>query len=1306
MSHGMTSSAFFAKCCSRVFALLVVFVCAAGTLLTTDARAQAVCAEVKIEIQQKLNIERQGFIATMKINNGLETTSLTNIGVNIKFADRNGVAVRATSNPDDTSALFFVREDFLSGITGGVAGAGSVEPKTTGEARWLIIAAQGAGGTTAAGEIYAVGATLTYSEGEEVRTVEVTPEIITVRPQPLLELDYFLARDVYADDPFTESVEPAEPFTLGVRVKNSGAGPARSVSIESAQPRIVENSQGLLIGFQIDGSYVQDELTQNTLLIDFGDIDPGRSKSGRWVMSTTLSGRFSEFGAEFTHDDALGGAVTSLLQRVTTHTLLKDVRVDLQGRDSIRDFLALDGDTVRVYETDGPDTVVVDASTSAALTAAGSAFDLVFNSVPTAQWVKVADPTQGQFDIGRVERSDGKVVPVENTWRSKERTESGTGWRHYLNVFDIGGTGRYRLNAANPIAPSSIASAVYLDSNRNGQQDAAEQGLTNVIVTLDGQDIHGVAVHELMTTDSTGVVRFIDVAPGAYSLAVDAVADTIDGTHVAGSAGGVTDANRISDIVLAAGTEANGYLFAKEPLAQPAVADTAIAIVLSSAMIEVGKSVSATIRIDNNGPDHSPVAVQWQLPPGFAVDSAASDMGLVDIAGAIWSIDSLASGQHAVLSLTVRATSAGNGSLQVIASGTAMDPVPANNVASVEVVVHEPETGTPTVLQEVNRLPRVLAMVACRNANGVDAVCTNARASRLSALLSGIGIEHAVVTTSLAYREALRSGRYNVLWINGGADLLIEQLADEVRVALRRGDGLLIDGAHDGRSVGLDQIIGVNYAGANTTNSGAMTTLDGVFAGGESLTPAGTTYSLTNLGATSEARFGSGSEAILSTQEGNGRALVFAFELADSAMQGSNDDRWKGMVEEALIWLTGQPTTDQVGRDFVPLSTHIDNPTSDPVSIRVAMSLDAGVLLATSGLPLNVDASVSSPRWTLTIPAGSQRWLDVGLRVPGQSGQVGVQTQVTWQRDSGNDVLFDQRMVLAVSASDLRFVQTLATLRGLTLSDAQQIAQRDSIVAAVEQARTHLGNGRPADALSTLVSIDATASTLFAAQPAVPVHDIALLIEESAHRWQSLNPKCGSSELAGVTVDASTFWPFATNERLEIQGGRPGNSDWEWAVGTNTSSSQQRADYAAFNWISGRSYQWALSYRLDGSAVLSVRDQRAVLFAKTFTPRQVPGMRSGTAVRVSASLNGSVPDTPILVTLDRVGGAPASAILQAGTGPQRNRSTAVYFPAMATGMAVEGSIQLNFVGTTPPDRAKLNVQVHAGDVACRPELAP
>src|SRR4051812_26300921 len=140
---------------------------------------------------------------------------------------------------------------------------------------------------------------------------------------PRITLDYFLTQDVFADDPFTPQIEPAIPFTLGVRAKNSGAGPVKKLKIESAQPKIVENIQGLLIGFQIIGSFVNDTPTSPSLLIDLGDVAPTGASTGRWLMTTTLSGKFVDFNASFTHSDALGGALTSLIDSVKAHLLVR-----------------------------------------------------------------------------------------------------------------------------------------------------------------------------------------------------------------------------------------------------------------------------------------------------------------------------------------------------------------------------------------------------------------------------------------------------------------------------------------------------------------------------------------------------------------------------------------------------------------------------------------------------------------------------------------------------------------------------------------------------------------------------------------------------------------------------------------------------------------------------------------------------------------------------------------------------------------------------------------------------------------------
>ncbi len=351
-----------ATACAALLALLLAL-----TLFPAAAAADgAVCARVKIEIRQELALERQAFDAHMRIHNALDHISLENVAVEVFFSDESGRPVAATSDPADSGARFFIRLDTLDGITD-VAGAGSVAPSASADIHWLIVPAPGAANGRAAGARYFVGARLSYRIGGEAQVTEVAPDQIVVKPLPELALDYFLPAEVHGDDPFTPAVEPATVFPLGVRVKNNGFGTARALKIDSAQPRIVENAQGLLVGFVIEGSEVQGQPSGPSLLADFGDIAPGSAKMARWWMSCTLSGRFVAFDAAFSHSDELGGELTSLVAGVETHTLVRDVRVDLPGRDAVVDFLARDGDVHRVYESEGADSLVHDHSAAAAL---------------------------------------------------------------------------------------------------------------------------------------------------------------------------------------------------------------------------------------------------------------------------------------------------------------------------------------------------------------------------------------------------------------------------------------------------------------------------------------------------------------------------------------------------------------------------------------------------------------------------------------------------------------------------------------------------------------------------------------------------------------------------------------------------------------------------------------------------------------------------------------------------------------------------------------------------------------------------
>jgi len=403
------------------------------------------CAIVKIEILQELTLERQAFEATLKIENTLVDKSITNIDVDVFFTDEDEEPVLATSDSSNTNADFFIRVSSHEGIEG-VAGDGELAGGETAIVKWLIIPAPGSSGNIPSGKLYFVGADFNYKLDGQNDTIAIAPDSIYVRPMPLLTLDYFLPRDVFADDPLTtDVVEPIEPFTLGVRVQ---------------KPRIVENEQGLLIDFKLLNSFVQDAPVNNSLLMDFGDIPAGESKVGRWNMTTTLSGQFTEFNATFTHADELGGELTSLLEQVETHTLIRDVVVDESGRDSVKDFLSadiyngatLEYDLIKVFESNSTTTPVSNQSSSASLGGGSDANGYPFTFTPTAgfAYAEVSDPFEGNKRISRVVRDDGKEIGLDNVWFSRRYNKADKKTQPYLSLFDSNTSGNYTIYLESP----------------------------------------------------------------------------------------------------------------------------------------------------------------------------------------------------------------------------------------------------------------------------------------------------------------------------------------------------------------------------------------------------------------------------------------------------------------------------------------------------------------------------------------------------------------------------------------------------------------------------------------------------------------------------------------------------------------------------------------------------------------------------------------------------------------------------------------------------------------------------------------
>ena len=77
--------------------------------LVSFSADDSVCARVKIEIHQEMTLERQAFDAHMAINNGLTHIALENVDVDVTSSDKDRSPVLASSDPNNTNGLFFIR---------------------------------------------------------------------------------------------------------------------------------------------------------------------------------------------------------------------------------------------------------------------------------------------------------------------------------------------------------------------------------------------------------------------------------------------------------------------------------------------------------------------------------------------------------------------------------------------------------------------------------------------------------------------------------------------------------------------------------------------------------------------------------------------------------------------------------------------------------------------------------------------------------------------------------------------------------------------------------------------------------------------------------------------------------------------------------------------------------------------------------------------------------------------------------------------------------------------------------------------
>lgn len=289
-----------------------------------ETQSENTCAQVKLEIQQKLVLTRQAFRGTLTIENG-SSNAIEDILVDVNSTNME-TGFMATSREMQISI------EKIEGFEGDKDGAWRLGAGKKGVATILFIPTKYAAPENIT--TYSFGGTLSFKDGSTTQNRSLYPVSLQVKPTPELDLTYFMQRDVYGDNPLTpDVVEPVIPAEFSVLIHNKGYGDANNVRMSTKKPKIVENEKGLLIDFDIISSSLNGG--EKTMALDddiatqFGTIAAGTASYATWDLTASLMGHFTEYDVSVTHVTDYGNPDLSLLDRVTIHELIHSMNATI-----------------------------------------------------------------------------------------------------------------------------------------------------------------------------------------------------------------------------------------------------------------------------------------------------------------------------------------------------------------------------------------------------------------------------------------------------------------------------------------------------------------------------------------------------------------------------------------------------------------------------------------------------------------------------------------------------------------------------------------------------------------------------------------------------------------------------------------------------------------------------------------------------------------------------------------------------------------------------------------------------------------
>lgn len=509
--------------------------------------SEGVCSSITLKFSQTMVMTRQAFRGTLTIQNGNDEVAMTDIKLNVRVRDEEGNLVGQRE--------FAVQPESITGFDGtlDLSSGWSLSAGSTGEATILFVPSKYAAPVEP--RVFSFGGVLSYIDpfnGLEVSR-ELSPIDMTVTPSPLLDMHYFMQRDVMGDDALTpDRIEPSEEAEFALLINNKGFGDANNLRMMTRQPEIIDNSKGLSIDFVIAGSSLNGQRSSLSIgekvPTEFGDLKALSTSYAQWWLKSSLMGHFKSYDVKATQISSYGSEDLSLLDKVEIHELIHGFTPE-DGEGVSRAFLTNDipdGDNFpdMIWFSDSGNALEVDRASDISITSNDDDTECLVNiSASEPGWVygNALTPWSGRRKITSVVRlSDGKQLPADNFWMT------------YVKL----------INSAAPKYEDSMHCAINLTSSSETYRITLEP---KPDPELDIVSFSGIPENNTISNSSVEIVGVKFNKPiDASTFSADDISVTCQGSKLNVEASSITrnendTDNTLFDIMLRNICAANGY---------------------------------------------------------------------------------------------------------------------------------------------------------------------------------------------------------------------------------------------------------------------------------------------------------------------------------------------------------------------------------------------------------------------------------------------------------------------------------------------------------------------------------------------------------------------------------------------------------------------------------------------------------------------------------------------------------------------------------------------------------------------------